>query len=255
MTVQATAMNVWACYFYSQIQKETLKQHSICFLKHFFFVTSFSKPERKARRWVCVRLFRRLLGVVVLYELLHVFHTALSNVPEVLLQRVLDWLFQGRILRYQHLRHKAEHFTFLIVHLQNTHVVQSETDWEGNAKELDKWVRIWVMRFPLPLNGQSVEMFTHKLPTRIVCVPEYRFLWTFFCSSSYLLPECLSCDASISLQPWKYEKQKAIVSVKWVETHTHTFAQSTSTASCDVCHIEVGIEARVGASCDRGQPG
>lgn len=72
----------------------------------------------------------------------------------------------------------------------------------------------------------------------------YRVLWTFL----HQLPVArlfFSCSASIILQPWRYEKQEAIFSVKWVEARVHSLIQTQiSRTSSDVCHIEGGIKAR-----------
>lgn len=76
-----------------------------------------SMLEKKQAWWAGVWLVRRLSWVIVLDKFLHGLHAALADVPEVLLQRGLDGTLQGLILGYQHLRHEAKHFTFLIVHL------------------------------------------------------------------------------------------------------------------------------------------
>lgn len=93
----------------------------------------------------------------------------------------------------------------------------------GKGREHNKWVRNRVMHFRLSLNGLTISGNAHMQTVRKYCA----CLNTDFCGHfciSYLLPDCLSCSASIILQPWRYEKQEAIFSVKWVETQTLTIS-------------------------------
>lgn len=239
--------------------------------------TSGINPS-KTRRWVCVWLVRHLPGVIVLYKFLHGLHTALADVPEVLLQRGLDGTLQGLILCYQHLCNKAKHFTFLIVHLEDTHIqgfeanaprVKSEREQESRQMEKRKWER-WRERKRAQVSEKSCHAFpittewinnqwkcSHANCSQVLCVPEYRFLWTFL----HQLPvarlpflQCLYNPATMEI--WKARGH--LFRQVGGNTHTcnlsQTSTQPMSTASCDVCHIEDGIKARVGASCDRGGP-
>lgn len=64
-----------------------------------------------------------------------------------------------------------------------------------------------------------------QIPHRTVCVPEYRFLWTFFLLQQQQLPVARMPFLRSLYKPATvkkiYEKQEAIVSVKWVETREH----------------------------------
>lgn len=69
-----------------------------------------------------------------------------------------------------------------------------------------------------------------------------------FASASIASLTFYRCSASISLQPWRYEKKEPKHLLHQVGGNTSTVSdinrELMSTASCDVCHIEGNIKAR-----------
>lgn len=84
------------------------------------------------------------------------------------------------------------------------------------------------------------------------------FFFFFLHQQPFATP--LSCSAFILLQPWRYEKrrkQKHLLHQVGGKASAvfHTNTRLMSTASCDVCHIESIIKARVRSCCHTGEPG
>ena len=114
----------------------------------------------------------------------------------------------------------------------------------------------------LPITAEWINKSAHANCSHASCV-SVRRVCGHFCIS-YLLPACfffsflffffLRCLYNpATMEIWKARGH--LFHPVGGSTHTYKHTQPMSRASCDVCHIEDGITARVGASCDAGERG
>lgn len=110
-------------------------------------------------------------------------------------------------------------------------------------KEKIKWEESWTNElsekschtFPVTTEWiNNLWKCSHANCSQVLCVSVFFFFCSiiiiifFFFASATCYHTAFARSASIILQPWRYEKQGAIFSFKWVETHTASPAQTHS---------------------------